>query len=247
MSVGTRYFRVAAVGTSGVGELSSEISARSLGGQVATPSFGVAAGSYTSAQSVSLSTGTAGAAIRYTTDGSTPSSTVGTVYSGPVSISAEGSTTLKAIAYLADYLDSSLASATYVIDSTAPGSPSVLISSGAAYSGTTSVTLSLSASDATEMYVSNTSGCASGGSWESVTSTKSWTLGQSNATATVYAKFRDALGNTTSCVSDTIVVDEIDPLAPTFAPGSQIFLLPSMSLLVRTPALTQTFWNFAIT
>ncbi len=54
------------------------------------------AGAYGPAQSVTISTTTGGATIRYTTDGSTPSATAGTMYSTPVSISA--TTTLNAIA-----------------------------------------------------------------------------------------------------------------------------------------------------
>ena len=48
----------------------------------ATPTFTPPAGNYSSTQSVTISTTTPGASIRYTTDGSTPSSTTGTVYSG---------------------------------------------------------------------------------------------------------------------------------------------------------------------
>jgi hypothetical protein len=64
--------------------------------QVATPTFNPPAGAYGSVQSVTISTTTVGASIRYTTDGSTPSSTVGTVYVNPVAVSS--SLTLKAIA-----------------------------------------------------------------------------------------------------------------------------------------------------
>ena len=52
--------------------------------QCATPTFNPAAGTYSSAQSVTISTTTGGATINYTTNGTTPSSTVGTVYSNPV-------------------------------------------------------------------------------------------------------------------------------------------------------------------
>ena len=62
-----------------------------------------------------ISTTTVGASIRYTTDGSTPSSTVGTVYSGPMLVTA--STTLKAIAYLAGWTNSVVNSAAYTIGS----------------------------------------------------------------------------------------------------------------------------------
>ena len=65
--------------------------------QCAAPTFSPAAGTYDSTQTVTISTTTGGATIRYTTNGTTPSSTVGTVYSSPVSISATA--TLQAIAY----------------------------------------------------------------------------------------------------------------------------------------------------
>ncbi|MCK9434650.1 MAG: chitobiase/beta-hexosaminidase C-terminal domain-containing protein, partial [Candidatus Cloacimonetes bacterium] len=56
---------------------------------------------------------TAGAAIRYTTDGTDPTATTGTLYSGPVSISS--TTTLKAIAYAEGFLPSLISTATYSI------------------------------------------------------------------------------------------------------------------------------------
>ena len=81
--------------------------------QVEAPVFNPAAGTHTSAQSVTITSATSGATIRYTTDGSTPSQTNGTVYSSPVNISV--TTTLKAIAYKAGMSDSSVTSGTYTI------------------------------------------------------------------------------------------------------------------------------------
>jgi chitinase len=87
---------------------------------VAAPSFVPGAGTYTSAQNVSITTTTSGASIRYTTNGTTPSSTSGTLYSGPVSIST--TTTLKAIAYKSGSNDSSVTSGTYTINTGGGGS-----------------------------------------------------------------------------------------------------------------------------
>ncbi|MES2697859.1 MAG: chitobiase/beta-hexosaminidase C-terminal domain-containing protein [Verrucomicrobiota bacterium] len=81
--------------------------------QVAAPSFSPGAGTYATAQSVTITTGTSGATIRYTTNGTTPTSTTGTVYSSPVSISA--TSTLKAIAYKSGMADSTVTSGTYTI------------------------------------------------------------------------------------------------------------------------------------
>ena len=86
--------------------------------QVIAPSFNPGAGTYgawiyASAQRVTISTTTAGASIRYTTDGSTPTPTTGTLYSGPVTVSTN--TTLQAIAYESGYGNSVVSSAAYVI------------------------------------------------------------------------------------------------------------------------------------
>ena len=110
-----------------------------------------------------------------------------------------------------------------------PSSTTISISSGAAYTTSSSVTLGLSASGASEMYVSNTAGCGAGGSWETYATSKSWTLGQSNATATVYVKYRDTYGNESSCINDTIVHDGIDPTEPGSMDDSNESSLSSVS------------------
>ena len=86
--------------------------------QCATPTFNPVAGTYSSAQTVTISTATSGASIRYTTNGTTPSSTVGTVYSSAVSISVN--TTLMAIAYESGLANSAVASGNYYIQCAAP-------------------------------------------------------------------------------------------------------------------------------
>ena len=78
----------------------------------AAPTFSPAAGTYTSAQNVTISTTTENATIYYTTDGSVPS-TGSTVYTSVIPVSA--TTTIKAIAAKADYNNSSVSTATYAI------------------------------------------------------------------------------------------------------------------------------------
>jgi len=95
------------------------LSRMGLGNQVAAPTFSPGGGNYGSAQNISITSTTGGASIRYTTDGSTPSETVGTLYSGPVNISS--TTTLKAIAYESGMTDSNITSATYTIGEGAYG------------------------------------------------------------------------------------------------------------------------------
>lgn len=104
-----------ASGMSNSGVTSATYTISSGGSTVATPTFSPAGGTYTSAQTVTISTTTSGATIRYTTDGSTPTATHGTVYSGGVTVSA--TTTLNAIAYKSGMTDSAVASAVYTISS----------------------------------------------------------------------------------------------------------------------------------
>jgi hypothetical protein len=77
----------------------------------ATPTFAPPAGLYFSTTNVTIATTTPAATIRYTIDGTDPTMTVGTIYSGPVAVSAN--TTLKAVAYATGFTVSPVASAVY--------------------------------------------------------------------------------------------------------------------------------------
>jgi hypothetical protein len=90
----------------------------------------------------------------------------------------------------------------------------VSINSGASYTSSAAVTLSLTASGATEMYITGTSGCAIDGSWEDFSATKAWTLTTLNGVSRVYAKFKNAAGSESSCVSASIIHDNIAPSTP---------------------------------
>ena len=79
---------------------------------VATPTFSPAAGTYSSAQSVTISDSTANATIYYTTDGTTPT-TSSTKYTGPITVSS--TETLKAIAVATGSTNSAVAAAAYTI------------------------------------------------------------------------------------------------------------------------------------
>ena len=85
------------------------------GGQTptcATPTFNIAAGPVLSGTTIALSTATTSAAIHYTTDGSTPTSS-STTYTSAIAIDA--AKTIKAIAVRDGYNNSEVASASYTI------------------------------------------------------------------------------------------------------------------------------------
>ncbi|HTQ30493.1 MAG TPA: chitobiase/beta-hexosaminidase C-terminal domain-containing protein [Opitutaceae bacterium] len=102
---------------SGLADSNVVVGNYTIGGMVAAaPTFSPPGGSYGSPQMVSISTTSAGTTIRYTTDGSTPTETNGTLYTGPISVTAD--ITLEAIAYGGGFLDSSISTASYLIGST---------------------------------------------------------------------------------------------------------------------------------
>ncbi len=78
----------------------------------ATPVYSPAAGSFTSAQSVTLKDATAGSTIHYTTNGTVPT-TSSAVYTGPIAVSA--TTTINALAVASGHTNSAIATATYTI------------------------------------------------------------------------------------------------------------------------------------
>lgn len=81
-------------------------------GTVAAPTFSPEAGTYASAQNVTITSLTSGARITYTTDGTNPIES-STLYESPVALAA--SATLKAKAFLEDYASSEVTSGAYYI------------------------------------------------------------------------------------------------------------------------------------
>ena len=109
--------------------------------QVSSLSFSPSAGTYSSDQSVTISDSTGGSTIYYTTNGDDPT-TSSTQYTGPLSVSGDGTTlTIKAIAAKNGMKNSTIASATYVIDYSQVSTPNFSPSAGT-YSSDQSVTIS---------------------------------------------------------------------------------------------------------
>src|SRR5579859_5349176 len=178
--------------------------------QVAAPIFNPGGGSYSAAQSVTISTATSGASIRYTTDGSTPSETAGTLYSGPVSI---GSTaTLKAIAYESGMTDSSVSSATYTINLPQVAAPT-FNPVGGSYSAAQSVTISTTTSGASIRYTTD-------GSTPSETAGTLYSGPVAISSTTTLKAIAYESGMSDSSVSSaTYTINLPQVAAPTFSPG----------------------------
>ena len=117
----------------------------------ATPAFAPGAGSYTTAQTVTISDSTGGAAIYYTTNGTTPT-TNSAVYSAPITVGA--TETVSAIAIVGGYSQSAVGAAAYAIDEPITATPAFAPGAGS-YTTAQTVTISDSTSGATIYYTTN--------------------------------------------------------------------------------------------
>lgn len=179
------------------------------------------AGTYASAQSVTLSTSTPNGSIRYTTDGSTPTSTHGTVVSGPIAIGA--TTTLQSIAYGTGFTSSTVATATYTIQlpTTVPSTPTGLGAANGAIASDPQVILFWNTSTGAPTSYNIKRAPSSGGSYVTVgTSTDPFYCDTSVTPGTSYnyeVSAVNSLGESansaiaSATATPSVVVDDADP------------------------------------
>lgn len=110
-NLGTHTIVLKCYGSNGSSQVSLSVDVVSPP-STATPKFSVASGTYTTAQTVAISDATTGAAIHYTTDGSSPT-TSSPLYVGPLTVSS--SVVIEALALAPGYTNSGLARASYTI------------------------------------------------------------------------------------------------------------------------------------
>jgi LysM repeat protein len=114
------------------------------------PTFSVAAGTYTTSQTVSISDATAGTTIYYTTNGTAPT-TSSSVYSSAITVSA--TETLEAIAVKTGYTNSPVATVAYTINQVLPV-PTFSVAAGT-YTTPQTVTISDATAGTTIYYTTN--------------------------------------------------------------------------------------------
>ncbi len=125
-----------------------------VSGQTAAPTFSPGAGTYPSPPSVTIATTDTAATIRYTTDGTNPTSTTGTIVSGPIVVSATAE--LRAIAIAPVKSPSAVVTAAYVISLPTETVAAPVFSSGAGtYNNDVSVTMSSATASAVICYTTD--------------------------------------------------------------------------------------------
>ncbi len=176
-------------------------------GVAATPTFSPGAGTYTTAQTVTISDATSGATIYYTTNGTTPT-TSSTAYTGPITVSA--TETIEAIAVASGYATSAVGTAAYTITTTA-ATPTFSPGAGT-YATAQTVTISDATSGATIYYTTN-------GTTPTTSSTAYTGPITVSATETIEA-IAVASGYATSAVGTAAYTITTTAATPTFSPGA---------------------------
>ncbi|MGN1421411.1 MAG: chitobiase/beta-hexosaminidase C-terminal domain-containing protein [Eubacterium sp.] len=201
---------------------------------VEAPQADLANGTYTSNQSVQISSATEGAVIYYTLDGSTPSRTNGTEYTGPISVTGTElqsvQTTIKAIAVKDKMQDSSIKTFTYTIEI-----PDITVPTGEIKVDTNSwktffngITFGLFFKDTQNVTITATDNSGDAVTIEYLLSDKELTVTQLDAATftaytdefsinpdneyVIYARLTDTSGNAAYINSDGIVLDSIAPV-----------------------------------
>ena len=118
---------------------------------------------------------------------------------------------------------------------------SVVINGGAAATNSRNVTLTLAATDAltgvTQMRFSNTGTSFSAA--EAFAATKAWTLTTGAGTKTVYVQYKDAAGNWSAAVTDTIVLDTTAPTVSARTVSSVTASAATVTWTTNEPATSQ--------
>jgi len=184
----------------------------------ATPTFSPTPGTYTSAQTVTISDATASATIYYTTNGTTPTAS-SAAYAGPIPVSA--TETILAFATASNYTNSAVATAAYTINIPIPTAATPTFSPPpGSYTSPQSVSISDSTTGAAIYYTTN--GTAP-------TTSSALYTGPITVTATkTIQAIATANGDTNSTVAAAAYT--IAPPAPAFTiDGTAVTLTPGAS------------------
>lgn len=199
-------------------------------GLVETPTISPNGGNFTKSTKVTLACSTAGATIRYSTNGSDPTST-SPVYSKSLTVSA--TTTIKAKAFKQGSTESSVASATFTFPPPPVVSTPAISPNGGTFSGSAVVTLSSSTSKAAIYFTTD-------GSTPTLSSPKYSKPFVLTSSATVKAKAFRAGWTESAETSSVFTINPLPPAeTPVIAPSGGTFSGSTMVTLSTTTPSAQ--------
>ena len=175
----------------------------------ATPTFSPAPGTFTSAQTVTLSDASAGATIYYTIDGSTPT-TASPRYTAPISVTA--TTTINAIATASGFNQSAVGSGTFTINQPPAATPAFSVAPGT-FTSVQTITLTDTTAGAVIYYTTD-------GSTPTVSSTRYTAPISVSATETINAIATASGYNQSAVASGTFTINLPAAAAPAFSPAA---------------------------
>jgi alpha-tubulin suppressor-like RCC1 family protein len=212
----------------GIGYANSAVAsaAYSIQPPASAPTFNPAPGTYASSQTVMLSSATSEATIYYTLDGTTPTTSSSSVYSGGT-ITVSQSETINAMAVATDYNNSAGASAVYVIQSSA-ASPTFSLAAGT-YGSPQTVTLSSATAGATIYYT--TDGSTPTTSSSSIASGETIAVSQSETVNAVAIETDNS-----SVTASASYVIQTPAATPTLSPAASTYTSAQTVTLTSTTA-----------
>ncbi len=173
--------------------------------QAPTPTFSPVAGEYVGTQYVTISDSNSSATIYYTTDGTTPTTSSNVYNDGAVTVQSDE--TLKAIAVVSGYPNSSVATAVYTIQA----SPPTFSLAAGSYVGTQSVSLYDESGSGSKIYYTTN------GSTPTTSSSRYSSAISVTASETIKA-IATQTNEANSTVSSSAYTITSEPTTPTFSP-----------------------------
>lgn len=218
------------------GSSNSAVASAAFSLVAATPTISPVGGTYSSVQSVTIADTTSGAAIYYTTNGSTPSATNGTLYSGAITVSS--SETVQAIAVASGYSNSAVASASFTLNLPAAATPVISPAGGTfASQSTPSVTITDSTPGAVIYYTLD-------GSLPSATNGIVYTAPFTAAATETVKATAIAFGYSNSAVSSaSFTINQALAATPVFSPAAGPYTTVQTVTLSDTTANAKIYYT----
>lgn len=176
--------------------------------QCATPVFTPAGGAFATAQTVTITSATDGAIIKYTTDGTDPVA-ASTTYTAPINVAT--TTTIKAMATLDGKDDSAIATATYTINTCATP---VFTPAGGTYASAQNVTITSTTTGAVIRFTTN------GAEPDSNSTIYTAAINVATSTTLKAKAFKASWGNSATATATYSIFESVSVAGGTFTMGS---------------------------